>query len=193
MGESRSWVAIRGLERAEVAARLDCADTDEPADRRAELALGQLSDGWLVIVCSRFDFVASRQLSELSKGAELAACQIEEHVMFSAAYGFRDGVQTWSVAHDPDKGLYNLEIEGTPPPELDAIRAQLRSQQDAEGGEEADVDFIFEAASDLVAALSGYRHNYDDAVALTWLRPLRTRPRPIRRGFLQSLFGRRPA
>lgn len=193
MGEATSWVAIRGLDRAEFAARLDCAETDEPADDRTDLALGQPSDGWLVVVCSDFRFPTSRQLSELSKGAELAACQIEEHVMFSAAFGFRDGVQIWSVTHDSSKGIYSLAVDGTPPPELDPIRARLKDQQDAEGGEEAGVDFIFDAGPDLVAALSGYKHNHDDSPALTQLRPMHTKSPAVRRGFFQSLFGRRPA
>jgi hypothetical protein len=103
--------------------------------------------------------------------------------MFSAAFGFRDGVQTWTVVHDPDQGMYSLATTGEPPPELDAIRTRLKSQQEAEGGEEADVDFMFDAAPDLVAALSGYERNRGDPIGLTRLQP-------IRRGFLKSLFGR---
>lgn len=184
MGRSTSWMAIRGLDRAEVAARLNCAETDRPADYRAELALGQLPSGWLILRCRRFDFPTPQRLSMLSKGAELIACQIEEHVMFSAAYGFHDGARTWSVAHDPNKGLFSLVAEGAPPAELDAIRAKLTEEQNAEGGVEADVDFLFDAAPDLVTALSGYKHDEDDAIAFAQLQP-------IRRGFLKSLFGRR--
>lgn len=79
--------------------------------------------------------------------------------------------------------MYSLATTGEPPPELDAIRIRLKSQQDAEGGEEADVDFMFDAAPDLVAALSGYERNRGTPIGLTRLQP-------IRRGFLKSLLGR---
>lgn len=184
MGIAASWIAIRGLDRGEVAARLDCVETEVAADHRTELALGRTASGWLVVRCRRFDYPTPSRLSALSRQAELVACQAEEHVMASAAFAFRDGAQVWSIAHDPEKGLHNLSVEGAPPPDLDAIRTRLATEQDADGGEDAEVDFLFDAPAELVAVLTGFRQDEDDAISFTQLSP-------NRRGLLQSLFGRR--
>ena len=104
--------------------------------------------------------------------------------MVSAAYAFRDGARVWSVTHNPEEGLYHLAVEGEPPPQLEAIRARLTAEQDGEEDETADVDFLFDAPAELVAALTGYRFDEDDSISFTQLRP-------IRRGLLQSWFGRR--
>jgi hypothetical protein len=184
MGQVASWIVFRGLDRAEVAARLDCADAGSAADHKTELALGETPNGRLVVRCRRFDFTTPKRLSALSKGAELVACQIEEHVMVSAGYAFHDGSQAWSVVHDPGKGVFSLMVEGAPPPEFESIRARLTDEQEAEGGEAAGVDLLFDAAPEIVAAVSGYKHDAEEPIPFTELRP-------IRRGLLHSLFGRR--
>ncbi len=107
--------------------------------------------------------------------------------MVSAGHGFRDGKQAWSVVHDPGRGLYSLVVEGEPPPALASVSERLRKKQDAAGGEDANVDFIFDVVPELVGKLCGYRPDRGDPPDFTELEP-------IRRGLIKTLvgmFGRR--
>jgi hypothetical protein len=146
-----------------------------------------LETGWTVIQSQDFDLPTSKLLGRLSQGAEVISGQVEEHVMFSAGRGFHDGRQVWSVVHDPNRGLISLVVDGEPPAALAAISDRLRKRQAAEGGEEADVDFIFDVAPELVGQLCGYRPDQGKA-------PVFTEIEFVPRGFIQTLaamFGRR--
>lgn len=188
MGLSISWIGIRGLSREEILLRLEMIDTGHLDDGdSAELALAETKAGWIVIQCRDFDFPTPKLLARLSQGAEAISAQMEEHVMYSAGRGFRDGRQIWSVVHNPDHGISSLVVDGEPPAALAAIAERLRKKQTAEGGEDADVDFIFDAAPELVGRLCGYRPDCGEA-------PVFTELAFIRRGFFQTLaamFGRR--
>jgi hypothetical protein len=188
MGLSDSWIAVRGIDRSQVVERLGLEETGREVEKwSALLALGDMPNGWLIVRSRNFDYPKPKMLAPLSAGAELLSCQVEEHVMVSIAHGFRDGLLTWSAVHEPDKGLYSLVVEGTPPPELAVIEQRLRAEQDAEG-EDANVDFMFDAASEIVAALTGYRDDQDQGVIFTELHPIQPPKGP---GLLQRLFGRR--
>jgi hypothetical protein len=188
MGLSASWIAVRGMDRAQVAERLGLEETGREAEGwDAFLALGDMGNGWVIVRCQDFDYPTRELMAPLSAGAEALSCQVEEHVMVSIARGFRDGRQVWSAIHEPDQGIDSLVVEGTPPPELAAIEQRLRAQQDAEGSEESSVDFMFDAAPEIVAALAGYRDDEDQGVAFAQLH--RARP-PKGPGLLQRLFGR---
>jgi hypothetical protein len=74
--------------------------------------------------------------------------------MVSEAYGFRDGLEVWSVLHDPGRaGVTHLEVEGDPPSELTGIRDGLVREQEGDAG----VDYLFNAPLDLTKAVCGYR------------------------------------
>ena len=91
------------------------------------------------------------------------------------------------MVHDPNRGLISLVVDGEPPAALAAISERLRKRQAAEGGEEADVDFIFDVAPELVGQLCGYRPDQGKA-------PVFTEIEFVPRGFIQTLaamFGRR--
>src|ERR1700712_2513358 len=130
MGLSVSWIGIRGLSREDILERLEVVDTGRLVDGdSADLALAELKTGWTVIRCQDFDFPTPKLLAKLSQGAEVIAAQMEEHVMFSAGRGFRDGRQVWSVVHNPERGLSSLVVDGEPPAALAAISERLRKKQ----------------------------------------------------------------
>ncbi|HZZ70142.1 MAG TPA: hypothetical protein VFE18_18365 [Phenylobacterium sp.] len=188
MGRSDSWIAVRGIDRPQVVERLGLEETGREVEKWSVfLALGDMPNGWLIVRARDFEYPKPKLLASLSAGAELLSCQVEEHVMVSIARGFRDGLQTWSAVHEPDKGLYSLVVEGTPPPELAVIEQRLRAEQDAEG-EDANVDFMFDAAPEIVAAISGYRDDQDQGVVFTELQPVLPPKGP---SLLQRLFARR--
>jgi hypothetical protein len=190
MGRSNSWIAIRGLDRLEVARRLNCEETSRIVEwGGAQLSLGDMGDGWLVVRSIRFDYPSRELMQTLSADAEALSCQVEEHVMVSIARGFRDGSETWSAAHDPEKGFTNLVVEGSPPAEVAGIRLRLHEAQEAEG-EDPEVDLMFDAGPDIVAALSGYRDDHEQGIAFVALEPVRPPKGP---GLFQLLFGRRSA
>ena len=93
--------------------------------------------------------------------AEVVYCFVEDHVMFGRASGWKDGKFLWSVTHDCEKGKYHLEIKGDAPLSLKGIHAKLVSKQDAAGGEQADVDHIYDAPAELAKDLAGFRHDQD--------------------------------
>ena len=93
--------------------------------------------------------------------AEVVYCFVEDRVMFGRASGWKDGKFLWSVTHDCEKGKYHLEIKGDAPLSLKGIHAKLVSKQDAAGGEQADVDHIYDAPAELAKDLTGFRHDQD--------------------------------
>jgi hypothetical protein len=54
-----------------------------------------------------------------------------------------------------------LEIDGDAPASLKPIHWNLVSRQDEAGGEQADVDYIYDAPAELAKALTGFRHDLD--------------------------------
>jgi hypothetical protein len=97
-------------------------------------------------------------LQRLSRGCELIGAQVEEHVMASASFFYRDGTQQWNITHESERGRENLETEGTLPPEFsDAKAAGLKLQ--AEKGEEEGVDYIFDVPLEVAERVCGYRHD----------------------------------
>ena len=189
MGISGSWIVVRGLNRTEIAQRLGLEETArrvEPGE--AFLMLGDMGNGWLVLRAGEYGYATPELLATISAGGEALSCQVEEHVMVNEARGFRDGREVWSAEHDPGKGTYSLVVTGEPPPELAAIEKDQRAKQDAEGGEDAGVDFMFDAAPEIVATLSGYRDDMDQGVVFAELRRIQPPRGP---GLFQRLFRRR--
>jgi hypothetical protein len=161
MGFSISWIAFKGLGKTEVLRRSGLRDAGCKEETPApSFCLAELPAGWVILFANCFDYVTPRRLTLLSAAATVLACKIEEHVMFSAAAGYLDGQEVWSVWHDAQRSIYNLETEGALPPELQPIRQRLTGRQDKEGGRNAGVDHIFDIPVELAAALTGYRHDH---------------------------------
>jgi hypothetical protein len=166
MGFSISWIAVSGKAKDEVLKSLSLADTNEPGEANESPVSGAaLPGGWYLLFLNDYahPYLAAARLAELSRGGQALACQVEEHVMATAAFMYADGVRQWDVTHESAGGLYHLDIEGTPPAQLGEIHARLAAEQDAEGGEEAEVDCMFDVPVELAATICGYRH---DRVAL---------------------------
>ena len=188
MSFHHSWIAVKGLDRAASLAALELEVRPEQDRRSAsEVALAELPDGWLLLLLGD-DAAFKARFVALSKGLTGVACWEDDRVMHSETRGYVDGHQIWRVAHDPERGMYDLQIDGAPPEALDAIRTEHTARQDAEGGEQAEVDFIFEVPPMLAKAICGVRlGNERPGPVFTELRPSQSARRP---GLLQRLFGR---
>ena len=79
--------------------------------------------------------------------------------MCSAASMWTHGRQVWSVIHAADQGIEHLETKGSLPPMFASISERLRAAQTAAGGKKAKVDHIFDIPVEIVAQLTGYRHD----------------------------------
>ncbi|WP_340646187.1 hypothetical protein [Phenylobacterium sp.] len=196
MGLTLSWVAVSGLAKDEVLARLGLEDSGEPAEfyqRRAQTC-AELPSGWVLLARGEIDDFKAAELATLSQGARLISAYCSETVMFSGASGWKDGVCTWAIDHNPERGLSDLNIEGDPPPQLAAILAEARAVQAEEGGDEADVDMVFDLPKDLAEALCGWHPDKDNAdwgeIEFTRLRRLGEPDPPPKPGWLARLLGR---
>jgi hypothetical protein len=162
MGYSIAWIAVRGATKEEILARLSLADTGEPDEANESPVSGAaLPDGGYLLFFNDMAHAATQapSMAMLSQGCEALGCQVEEHVMASAAFLYKDGAKVWDVVHLAQESLYHLAVDGTPPPLLDTIHTEMKATQDEQGGEDADVDCLFDVPLMLATALCGYRHD----------------------------------
>ncbi|HWI86969.1 MAG TPA: hypothetical protein VNT42_11690 [Sphingomonas sp.] len=115
--------------------------------------------------------------------------------MFSQARGYEAGAEVWRVVHDPEKGqsLYALDVSGTPPPQLDGIIRDKRAEQEAEGGEDADADYIFDVPTELARSICGFMLGEvdPDEIRFSELKGIGEPDAPPKSGgFFARLFGR---
>jgi hypothetical protein len=166
MGFSISWIAFSGKSKQQVLSALNVIDTTEPDEaNESPISGAALRDGWYLVFLNDcfHPLIDVETLKRLSRGGTVLGCQVEEHIMVSAAFLYADGCRVWNLTHEAEKGHYNLESEGELPPAFEKIHQHLTAEQDREGGEEAGVDFLFDVPIELAASLCGYRH---DQVAL---------------------------
>jgi hypothetical protein len=162
MGFSLSWIAIRGRPTSEIFRELALWPTGERAiEGEAPFVGAQSASGWYLIVANEAEHPMLRPeiLEPLSVGCEVMTCTVEEHVMFSRASGWKNGKSLWAVTHRGEVGPAGIEEEGTLPSEYAAIRDRLVQEQQAEGGANADVDYLFDIPVALVQAFVGYKHD----------------------------------
>ena len=182
-----SWIAVKGLDKPALLETLGLAEVE--ADRlRPDWALAELGD-WLVVLAEDFSDPSPKLMAMASTGGVALACSIDERTVYSVACGYADGQAVWSVDHDGgQKGVYHLNIAGTPPPEFTAARDRLKAQQDAEGGEDAGVDYVFDVPACTIEALCGYKFDPQEEGGPVF-RPLeKIKPKG---GLLGKLFGRK--
>ncbi len=158
MGQKCSWVAVQGKARAAVLEQLRMSETGrEDPYHEGPFCCADLPSGWALVYGNEMDWATPEMIAELSAGGAAVGCQMYEVVMYSRAWGFRDGVQQWSIEHSPEDGKM-LEVEGEPPPEFAAIRDAAEREQALEG---EGVDFIFDVPVALTGALCGFRPDED--------------------------------
>jgi hypothetical protein len=175
MGFNISWLAVRGQERASFLSNLGLVATGEVQGYPQGMeCLCTLPGGVLLLFLNHpwHRFTESEILASLSHGCEITGCRIEEHNMSSAVFVWRNGEPQWSVIHAAERNVRNLHITGTPPTELEALRAIALQQQNSERGPfslfgllRAEFDHFFRVPIDLAAKLVGYEH---DKVRQAW-------------------------
>lgn len=177
---------------------MEVAQPLESACLPDDIALGALPGGWLIALADGSTDAFDGDIVKLVALGSAVGCAINETVMYSEARAYEGGVEIWRVVHDPDadNSLYSLRITGNPPPQLDAIVRSVRAEQDAEGGEGADVDLMFDIPTKLAQSICGFSLAEDDLDPFEFVevqipgRARSTGRTDSRPGFFARLFGR---
>jgi hypothetical protein len=171
MGESVSWVAVRGKPPARILRELGLRPSGarEPSlfylgSDEAPFAAAALSDGWYVVVANGTDYFSAKVVMKaLSQGCMAVSCFLESHVMVSTASCWTDGKPTWSVTHDTlNKGKNHLATSGSVPAAFVSILKQQRAKPTHPGPPwpaDVSVDHLFDIPMILAESFTGFRHD----------------------------------
>lgn len=160
MGYRISWIAFKGLDRQTLLERTQLTETGQSDEaNEEEFSLALLPTGWTVLFRNANGYATDERLAALSQGVTVVGVEINENTMCNRVACHEDGRLLWSVDYDCEKGRYNLDTTGRLPPVYEDIRTRLFAEQEADGGEESDTDYIFDVPVELAEHLTGYRHD----------------------------------
>jgi hypothetical protein len=193
MGFAITWFAVPEQHAADVLRQLQLAPTGEREEfPESTIAYARLTSGWTILWYGRYDcpFLGDRELARLSSRCDIIRCLIEEHVMASSAELWASGRQRWCISHQGKNGPKGLEVTGSPPDSLKTVRAQMEEVQRAEGGDDAEVDYIFEIPLKVAQGIAGFKHDEVCGSIADGSFEVLKRANP-QSGFLSRLFGRK--
>ena len=162
MGSAYTWLAMKDAsadEACEALGLVRCGGTfDFP---ETEYSGAALPKGWYVVVVNtnEFEYFMNFGLGKLSGLHDLVVVEVFETIMsFRLAY-WRGGARLWEVIHNGHDGVYHLDAEGELPADFDSLRLEQVAKQDAEGGEDAEVDCLSEVPLELARRITGFGYN----------------------------------
>lgn len=161
MGVALSWLAVAGLAPDVVQQRLGVAPTGALGEPLNQPLVGRaIPDGWYLLVAQGRDhaLIGDAAMAALSDGCAVVSCTAEEHVMYAAASGWRDGRRTWRIEHRSEDDRRHLAIVGDPPEVFGPIRERLAAHSD-DPDERFAVDWHVEMVTELAWRLVGFRHD----------------------------------
>jgi len=162
MGFSITWCAIREASSQKLLDRFDLRPTGEAEEFPESLiSMAKLDTGWRVLWYNEYGcpFLRPEDIGSISNEQEVPLCLVEEHVMASSAELWSGGKRKWWISHDGENGAKGLDTDGELPDCFPALKEQMEEAQRAEGGEEADVDYIFEIPLKVAQSLVGFKHD----------------------------------
>ena len=158
LGFQVQLVAIEGKSIADIHSALGVTLTGTHEEIPESPVVGtQLKNGNYVVYLNDEITPDPTLLGELSRGTNVLSCYVNETVMNSSTSRWRDGNEDWSVLHDSQVGIDDLQIIGLPPSELNSIRQRLVDEQNKCD----DADYIFDIPIELFVALGGMRYDED--------------------------------
>lgn len=162
MGMMCSWIAVRTGDKAALLEHLGLIETGElvtPGCDQSAMSIHQSADGWTILFSEDFGWATSDQILALSRFGLALGVQFEDEVaMEASAHAADKGVTLWRVSHTAEEDR-PLEVTGTPPKELGAIRRKFERKQAEDDG----ADWLFEIPLELARKISGYRVDEDAA------------------------------
>ena len=192
MGFSITWCAVREEKSEQFLQRLGLAPTGEVEEFPESLiATARLDTGWRVVWYNKYacPFLRPEGLDSISLDQDVLLCLVEEHVMASSSEMWSDGKRKWWLSHEGEDGPKVLSTDGELPECFPAIRKAMEQAQLAAGGDEADVDYIFEIPLRVAQSLVGFKHDEDCAHLLDKKFSVMSRTTaPPAKGLLRRLF-----
>jgi hypothetical protein len=168
MGYSITWCAVREEAADQLLSHFGLmASGKTEEDPESSFSTARLGTGWRLIWSNEYACpLLTKKIADYSGGQDVLLCQIEEHVMASSAELWSGRSRRWWVSHEGENGPKGLDTEGELPECFASIRNEMENAQRAEGGEDADVDFIFEIPLKIAQSLVGFKHdeNYGSVV-----------------------------
>lgn len=168
MGYAITWCAVREESADQLLSHLGLSSTGETEDDpESRFSTIKLTTGWRLIWSNENACpVLTKRLQAFSEEHEVVLCQVEEHVMASSAELWKGGSRKWRISHRGENGPKGLETEGELLECFASIREQMEDAQRAEGGDDADVDYIFEIPLKVAQSLVGFKHdeNYESVI-----------------------------
>jgi hypothetical protein len=191
MGYAVTWCAVREEAADQLLSHLGLSATGETEeDPESRFSSAKLTTGWRLIWSNKYDCpILMKGLSTFAGGHDVVACQIEEHVMASSAELWVSGTRRWWLSHEGEDGPKGLETDGELPQCFSAIQKEMEDAQRAEGGVDADVDYIFEIPLKVAQTLIGFKHDetYEPVVEGGFMVLSGGKSE---KGFLSRLFGK---
>ena len=162
MGFAITWFAVPEESHAAFCSRFGLAPTGETLEvPDCLIATAKLDTGWRLIWYGKYDcpFIGDREMADISRSYDIVRCQVEEHVMASRSELWSAGRRKWFVSHEGEDGPKGLDVDGVLPDTFIAMKREMEAIQLAEGGESADVDYIFEIPLRVAESIVGFKHD----------------------------------
>lgn len=162
MGFAITWCAVREEYADAFVQQLALSPTGKTEEiPESQISMARLPSGWRVVWYNEYDcpFLQQEDLGSLSADKDVLLCMVEEHVMASSSELWSRGTRKWWLSHEGEDGPHGLETDGELPESFPAIREEMEKQQRDEGGDEADVDYIFEIPLKVARLLVGFKHD----------------------------------
>ena len=190
MGFSITWAAVHEAQAPKLLERLALFPTGETEEFPESLiSAAKLGTGWRVIWYNEYGcpFLRPEELGDFSKEQDILLCLVEEHVMASSSEFWSAGKRIWWISHEGENGPKGLATDGDLPTCFPSIRRELEEAQLADGGDDADVDHIFDIPLKVAQLLVGFKHDEDCPQLVEEKFVVLSRAAP-RKGLLGSLF-----
>ncbi|HEY6095009.1 MAG TPA: hypothetical protein VIU93_08660 [Gallionellaceae bacterium] len=190
MGFSITWCAVHEKDAERLLQDLNLSPTGETEEfPESPVSMAKLDTGWRIVWCNKYDspIIGSKRLADISRERDVLFCLVEEHVMASSSEFWSGGNRKWWISHQGENGPKGLDVAGDVPECLPPIRMEMEEVQQAEGGENADVDYIFEIPLKVAKTLVGFKHDEDCPHVSKEQFVVLSSP-PAHKGFLSRLF-----
>ena len=159
MGFNVDLVAVRGLPKTELHARLHLAATaNSETEPESPVVGATLPTGWEIVYFNDRSPPTEADLAALSKSAEVLFLDVCEMATICTAKCWHNGTMIWSISHDSQRGTGHLEAKGDVPGCFPSIAGRLGECQAARGDADQ-IDYIFNVPADVFAELTGFTYD----------------------------------
>ena len=162
MGFAISWCAVPESAADAFLDRAGLTDTGKTEEIPESLiAVARLDTGWRLLWYNKYGcpFLGEAQRREHSRHHDLLYCLVEEHCMASSSEMWSGGSRKWWISHEGIDGPKGLDFSGDLPGDFQRIKTEMEETQKREGGDKAEVDYLFEIPLLVAKTITGFKHD----------------------------------